>query len=154
MVMNFTCITLRAGVLSLLLVTSLPAKEPAPETLQILAASPKAAMDAYREYAGKYAHTTPIGEAAMADSRAKWAALAPYAKALWDVYGCIEVGDSIFKYPGLLSHGSLSWDAEKKLYSLGLGFRPFNPRDGLGHSAVSFDLTGKITGKSKAKYPW
>lgn len=105
-------------------------------------------------YAEKYANSTPVGEAAIADRKAKWDLFSRYAVALWNVYDCIETGDSVFKHPGLLSHGSIRWDEENQQYRLSLGLHPFSPSDGLGMASIAFDLTGKVIGKSRAKYPW
>jgi len=130
------------------------ATDPSAETLAILRQPSREATEAYQAYVEKYAYKTPVGEAAMADSRAKWSIFSRYAKALWNVYDCIEPGDSMFKYPGLLSHGTIRWDEEKQQYRLGLGLHPFSPGDGLGAASIAFDLNGKALSKSKAKYPW
>ncbi|MFO1484860.1 MAG: hypothetical protein U1F71_15970 [Verrucomicrobiaceae bacterium] len=141
-------------ILLLLFVSACHAKDPSTEVLAILRQSPRIALDAYKVYAEKYGDKTAVGAAAQSDSKELWATFSRYAKALWEVYDCIEVGDSVFKYPGLLSHGTIRWDDEKKEYWLSFGFRPFGPRDGLGAASISFDLSGKVLGKSKAKYPW
>lgn len=140
--------------LVLAIALQIEAREPTDETLGVLIASPRTALKAYSDYVEKYAGKTPVGEAAIADSKAKWEIFATYAKALWDVEASIEVGDSIFKYPGLLAHGKLSWDTAKNCYWLSLGLHPFSPGDGLGAFAFAFDLSGKVISKGRSKYPW
>jgi hypothetical protein len=130
------------------------AGEPSPQSLELLLGSPKAAEEAYRVYAEKYANRTPTDEVEMSDSKARWKVFSLEAKALWEVFNSLEEGESIFKYPGLLAHGRLSWNDEKKIYLFGFGFHPFSAGDGLGAGSISFDLSGKVTDKRKAKYPW
>jgi hypothetical protein len=138
----------------LLVATACHAKDPSDETLAILRQSPRKALDAYKVYDEKYAFKTAAGEAEQRDSKEQWAIFSRYAKALWEVYDCIEEGDSIFRFPGLLSHGSIRWNDGTKRYWLSVGLHPFSPADGLGAASIAFDLSGKVLIKSKAKYPW
>lgn len=139
---------------TILSLTTAFAVEPTTDTLAVLRESSDAAKEAYRVYVEKYAHRTPTGETEISDSRAQWKIISREAKALWEAYDSLDVGDSIIKYPGLLAHGSIRWDDDKRCYRFGFGFHPFAPRDGLGTGSIAFDLTGKVTEKSKAKYPW
>lgn len=135
-------------------VMSSHAKDPSDNTLVILRQPPTRALTAYKTYVEKYARKTVVGDVEQRDRDEQWAIFSRYAKAMWDVYDCLEEGDLIFKFPGLLSHGSIRWNDEKKRYSISIGFHPFSPGDGLGDAAVFFDINGKVLAKNKAKYPW
>lgn len=129
-------------------------KDPSDTTLDILRQSPAKFYAAYNTYAEKYAGETAISEVEQRARDEHWKILSRYAKAMWEVYDCFEAGDSIFKFPGLLSHGNIRWDDDKKQYTISLGLRPFSPGDELGSAAIIFDINGKVLTKSKAKYAW
>ena len=150
--MRTTFATLTVTLISLI---SAFAGEPTAETFAILKESVHPANSAYRVYVEKYHRKEPpTEEAELADRKHLIEVFRREAKALWDAYDSISVGDSIFKYPGLLGHGAIRWDNEKQCYCFRFGFGPFSYGDALGEGDISFDLTGKVIEKSKVKYPW
>ena len=127
-----------------------------PERLIKLISDPNAKLyvDAdYKKYNENYVKTV-TGEAERRDREAAWKKLSDYASSMWEVMATMKPGDPLSDYPGLLTHGRISWDAKNRTYFIVLGLAPFGYDDGLGTYKVFFDQNWKILKTQKSYYSW
>ncbi len=73
------------------------------------------------------------------------------------MYERIELGRSVFDYPGLIALGPIRYDPRGKIpYSLMIGIRPHISEfaETFGEYRIKVDEKGIVQSKSKVKYSW
>jgi hypothetical protein len=74
-----------------------------------------------------------------------------------DMYQRVEVGKSLFDYPGLITLGIIHYDPKAPIpYSLNIGVRPHIAEfaDTFTEFRITFDNKGMIRNKSEVEYQW
>lgn len=73
------------------------------------------------------------------------------------IFDRIEMGKSVFDYPGLIARGTIRYDLHGRVpYALTIGIRPHIPEfaGSFAEYKIEFDDKGIVQGKSKVSYSW